>query len=162
MAKRLAKAKVGRVSVSIDSTDEEVHDKIRGRKGSWKRAMEALKHVKDAGMDPYLNITVGHYNTFSEDIEKLCQYSKDQGYTTLLNVGVPSGMAQKLSEIMGDENDRIHLIELRKKHENILRDIWNPFDRNYEKILGCNTVNRLYVTPLGDVSGLPVCAHQNW
>ena len=58
MAKRLAKAKVGRVSVSIDSLDEQVHDKIRGRRGAWKRAMEALKHVRNAGMDPYLNITV--------------------------------------------------------------------------------------------------------
>jgi len=155
MANRLAYAKVGRVSVSIDSMNEEVHDKIRGRKGSWKRAMEALKHVKNAGMDPYLNITVGHYNAFSEDIGKLCQYSKDQGYTTLLNVAVPSGMAQKMSEIMVDESDRAHLIELRNKHKNILRDIWNPFDRNYEKILGCNTVNRLYVTPIGDVLVCP-------
>ena len=62
MAKRLAEAQSGRVSVSIDSMDEKIHDEIRGRKDSWRRAIEALKHVKDAGMDPYLNITVGHYN----------------------------------------------------------------------------------------------------
>ena len=155
MAKRLAKVKVGRVSVSIDSMDETTHDRIRGRKGSWKSAMEALKHVKNAGMDPYLNITVGHYNAFSEDVEMLCQYSRDQGYTTLLNVAVPSGMAQKMPEIMVDENDKAHLIELRKKHKNILRNIWNPFDKNYEKLLGCNTVNRIYVTPLGDVLVCP-------
>ena len=31
-------------------------------KESWKRAIEGLKHVQDVGMDPYLNITVGHYN----------------------------------------------------------------------------------------------------
>ena len=155
MAKSLAEAKVSRISVSIDSMDENGHDDIRGRKGSWKRAIEGLKHAKNAGIDPYLNITVGHYNAFSEDIQKLCQYSRDQGYTTLLNVAVPSGMAQKMSEIMIDENDQVHLTELRKKHKNILRDIWNPFDRKYEKILGCNTVNRLYVTPLGDVLVCP-------
>ncbi|MDY6953342.1 MAG: radical SAM protein [Thermodesulfobacteriota bacterium] len=62
MALRLASAGVSRVSVSIDSTDEAVHDDFRGRRGAHKRAMEALVHVKDAGMSPYLNITVGHYN----------------------------------------------------------------------------------------------------
>ena len=58
MAKKLAEYKVSRVSVSIDSMDEKIHDEIRGRKESWKRAIEALEHVKNEGMDPYLNITV--------------------------------------------------------------------------------------------------------
>ena len=31
--------------------------------------MEALKMVQEAGIDPYLNITVGHYNAKSEDLE---------------------------------------------------------------------------------------------
>ena len=39
MAKRLADAKVSRVSVSIDSMDEKIHDEIRGRKESWRRAI---------------------------------------------------------------------------------------------------------------------------
>ena len=54
MAYRLAEAKVSRVSVSIDSMDEKIHDEIRGRKDSWRRAMEGLKHVQNAGIDPYL------------------------------------------------------------------------------------------------------------
>ena len=155
MAVRLASAGVSRVSVSIDSMDAAVHDDFRGRKGAHKRAMEALVHVKNAGISPYLNITVGHYNAFSEDIENLCQYSKQQGYTTLLNVAVPSGCWQNTYEIQVNEMDIAHLIELRKKYKNILRDLWNPFDKQYEQVLGCNTVNRIYVTPLGDVLVCP-------
>ena len=155
MAERLAKAKVSRVSVSVDSMDEETHDKIRGRKDSWRRAMEGLKHAKNAGLDSYMNITVGHYNAFSDDIEKMCQYSLEQGYTTLLNVATPGGMAQNNREIMVDEGDKAQLIGLRKKYKNILRNIWNPFDKGYEHILGCNTVNRLYITPIGDVLVCP-------
>ncbi len=158
MAKRLADAKVGRVSVSVDSFDEQTHDKIRGRKESWKRAMQALKNVQEVGIDPYLNITVGHYNAFSEDIKMLCQYSDDENYTTLVNVAVPSGMwlkIDKMDEIIVNEEDKIRLIELRKKHKNILRNIWNPFDRSYEEVLGCNTVNRMYITPIGDVLVCP-------
>lgn len=158
MAQKLAKAGVSRVSVSVDSFDEKTHDEIRGRQDSWRRAMEGLKNVQKAGIDPYLNITVGHYNAFSKDLEQLCQYSEDNNYTTLINVAVPSGMwlkLDKMAEVMVDEGDKARLIELRKRHKNILRNIWNPFDKNYENILGCNTVNRLYVTPLGDVLVCP-------
>ncbi len=155
MAKRLAQAGVSRVSVSIDSIDEKVHDEFRGYPGAHRRAMQALIYVKNAGMSPYLNITVGHYNAKSRDIEELCRYSKEQGYTTLLNVAVPSGCWQNASEVMVDESDTAHLIQLRKKYKNILRDIWNPFDKDNEKLFGCNCVNRTYITPVGDVLVCP-------
>lgn len=157
-AQKLADLGVSRISVSVDSMDEDTHDRVRGRKDSWRRAMEALKNVQKVGIDPYLNITIGHFNAFSEDLALLCQYSSDNNYTTLMNVAVPSGMwlkLDKLAEVMVDENDKARLIELRKKHKNIIRNIWNPFDRDNEKILGCNTVNRLYITPIGDVLVCP-------
>ena len=155
MAEKLAQYKVSRVSVSIDSMDEKIHDEIRGRKDSWRRAIEALKHVKDAGMDPYLNITVGHYNANTEHFKQLLDYSRDQKYKTLLNVAVPSGMWQKMTEIICDDADREYLKKMRKEYKNLVRNIWNPFDRNHEKILGCTTVNRLYITPIGDVLVCP-------
>ncbi len=155
MAERLAEAGVNRVSVSIDSMDEKVHDEFRGKKGSWKRAMAALEHVQNAGMSPYLNITVAHYNAKSEDVRLLMEYSKDKRYTTLINVATPAGMWQKMSEIMVDEDDKAYLIEMRKKYRNILRNLWNPFDKEFEGVLGCNTVNRLYITPVGDVLVCP-------
>jgi len=155
MAKRLAKAGVSRVSVSIDSMDEKIHDEFRGRDGSWQRAINALEYVKNVGIEPYLNITVGHYNAFSDDVEKMCSYSKEKGYTTLVNVATPGGLWKNMTDIMVDKKDQEHLIELRKKHKNILRNLWNPFDKEYEQVLGCNTVNRLYVTPLGDVLVCP-------
>ncbi len=155
MAEKLAKYKVSRVSVSIDSMDEKIHDEIRGKKESWKRAIEGLKHVKNAGMDPYLNITVGHYNANTDHFKQLLDYSKDNKYKTLLNVAVPSGMWQKMTDIICDEKDREYLRKIRKEYKNLVRNIWNPFDKNHEKILGCTTVNRLYITPLGDVLVCP-------
>ena len=155
MAYRLAEAKVSRVSVSIDSMDEKIHDEIRGRKDSWRRAIEALKHVQEAGMDPYLNITVGHYNANTDHFKQLLDYSRDQKYKTLLNVAVPAGMWQKMDEIICDDNDREYLRKIRKEYKNLVRNVWNPFDRSHEGILGCTTVNRLYITPLGDVLVCP-------
>ena len=155
MAKKLADYNVSRVSVSIDSMDEKIHDEIRGKKDSWRRAMEGLKHVQANGMDPYLNITVGHYNAHKDHLKQLLDYSKDQKYKTLLNVAVPAGMWQKMDEIICDDEDRKYLRKIRKEYKNLVRNIWNPFDKNHEKILGCTTVNRLYITPIGDVLVCP-------
>lgn len=155
MAQKLAKAHVSRVSVSVDSMNEKTHDEIRGRKDSWRKAIEALKHVQEAGMDPYLNITMGHYNAFDPAFEELLKYSKDNNYKTLINVAVPAGMWSQMDEIMLDDKDREHLNAMRKKYKNLVRNIWNPFDRENEKVIGCTTVNRLYITPLGDVLACP-------
>ena len=77
--------------------------------------MEGLEHVREAGMDPYLNITVGHYNANTEHFKKLLDYSRDKKYRTLLNVAVPSGMWQKMTEIICDEKDREYLKKIRNK-----------------------------------------------
>ena len=155
MAKKLAEYKVSRVSVSIDSMDEKIHDEMRGKKESWKRAIAALEHVKNAGMDPYLNITVGHYNANTDHFKQLLDFSKEKRYKTLLNVAVPSGMWQNADGIICDDKDREYLRKIRKEYKNLVRNILNPFDKSNEKILGCTTVNRVYVTPIGDVLVCP-------
>jgi MoaA/NifB/PqqE/SkfB family radical SAM enzyme len=131
------------------------HDRFRGKRGSWKKAITALDYVKEVGIDPFLNITVGHYNAFSKDVEDMCKYSLEKGFTTLVNVATPMGMWHSSHEIMCDEEDTKRIIELRKTYKNILRNLWNPFDKHFEGVIGCNTVNRLYITPIGDVLPCP-------
>lgn len=150
-AQRLAAAGVDRVSVSLDSFDEKVHDKFRGIKGSYQKAMQALNYVKQAGMAPFMNITVGHFNVFSDDLENLLKYSKDNGYTSFINIAIPAGNWQGNLDIMIDDKDRERLLYLRKKYGNVLRDIWNPFDKNKKGCLGCQTISKMFITPKGDV-----------
>ena len=47
-------------------------------------------------------------------------------------------MWQKM-DIIGDK-DRI-LKKNKKEYKNLVRNVWNPFDKNHGKILGCTTVN---------------------
>ncbi len=155
VAKRLKELGVDRCSVSIDSMNPDEHDKFRGKKGTWERAIKALKYVQEAGITPYLNITVGRWNIDSEDLRLLLDYSKDNRYTTLINVATPGGMWKEMESICVNEADTDHLIALRKEYKNILRNLWDPFDRNRESVIGCNTVNRLYITPHGDVLPCP-------
>ena len=155
IANKLKSLGVDRVSVSIDSMDPDTHDKFRGKKKAWERAIGALEMVKKAGITPYMNITVGKYNVNSEDLRLMLEYSKDKRYTTLLNIATPGGMWSELESVCIDEEDSNHLIEMRKHYKNILRNLWDPFDRNREGVIGCNTVNRLYITPIGDVLPCP-------
>ena len=62
-------------------------------------------------------------------------YSKQKKYTTLLNVATPGGMWAKMTDIMVNEEDKAYLIDMRKKYKNILRNLWNPFDREREGVL---------------------------
>ncbi len=155
VAQELKALGVDRCSVSIDSMKPDEHDSFRGKKGSWERAIKALKYVQEAGITPYLNITVGRWNANSDDLRLLLNYSKDNKYTTLINVATPGGMWKEMESICVTEEDTKHLIELRKEYKNILRNLWDPFDRNREDVIGCNTVNRLYITPSGDVLPCP-------
>ena len=48
-ARRMAAAGIERVSVSIDGL-ESTHDRLRGRKGSWKQALSAMSNLRGAGI----------------------------------------------------------------------------------------------------------------
>lgn len=155
MASRLASAKVDRVSVSIDSLDAKEHDAFRGKEGAHDRAIKALEYVKNEGMEAFMNITVGHYNALSKELEEQIAYSFDKGFKTILNAAVPAGCWKGNYDIMLNQDDTHHLEELRKKYPNIVRDLWNPFDRERNEIMGCNAGNLLYITPWGDVLPCP-------
>jgi radical SAM protein with 4Fe4S-binding SPASM domain len=49
-AKELKRAGLSQIQTNIDSLDREKHDYIRGRKGSFDRAVRALKNGREAGL----------------------------------------------------------------------------------------------------------------
>ena len=75
-------------------------------------------------MDPYLNVTVGHYNAKSEDLRMLLDYSKKR-YRTLVNVACPTGMWNQVHDVVCDEEDIKHIRQLRKEYKNLNRNLWN-------------------------------------
>ena len=50
LASELRKAGLSQVQINIDSLDSGRHDSIRGRKGSFQRAVQALKNARAAGI----------------------------------------------------------------------------------------------------------------
>ena len=65
---------------------------------------------------------------------------------TAVITGCNKGIGKKILEVFSANGAAVFAC---------VRNMWNPFDKNHEKILGCTTVNRLYITPIGDVLVCP-------
>jgi len=154
IANHLAGIGVDVVGVSLSTLNAEEHDETRGIKGAHQRAMKALEYVEKAGMIVWPHAIFGHDNAQSLELEKFLAYMSKHGYLTYFNLAMPFGEWNQNLDIILDENDIKKLYYFRKNYKCNL-DLWNQYDKQKEKIMGCSTVNRLYLTPLGDVMPCP-------
>ncbi len=53
---------VGVMSISIDGSDPDTHDNLRGVPGTWKRSMEVLQEANEVGLRIQINSTVMNSN----------------------------------------------------------------------------------------------------
>lgn len=155
LADKVAAAGVDRITISIDSFDAKEHDDLRQQQGSYKKAMESLEYVAKAGMRPYVNITVGNYNARDKKFLEFCESLLEKKYGVAYNCAIPVGDWQNNYDVMLTPEDTIALEDFRKKHPQIIRDLWNYFDKNAPLVRGCPIVNLFYVNPLGDVLPCP-------
>lgn len=68
---------VDRIEISIDGATPETHDKIRGVKGSWERAINAVKIAKKYCRVSQLNFVIQKDNY--QEVADFCQLSKKLG-----------------------------------------------------------------------------------
>jgi AdoMet-dependent heme synthase len=59
---KFKEAGVSRMAISLDGPDAESHDHFRGVPGTFDRAMAALRHARDIGLDTQLQTTVTKRN----------------------------------------------------------------------------------------------------
>jgi len=76
LAREMKAAGIVSVSVSVDGL-ERSHDLIRKVHGSWKSAMEALGHLRDAGIVTASNVNVNRAN--QSDLEALYELLREKG-----------------------------------------------------------------------------------
>ena len=55
-------AGISRMAISVDGPDAQTHDDFRGIPGTFDRAMEALRHARDIGLDTQFQTTVTRRN----------------------------------------------------------------------------------------------------
>ena len=62
VAKRIADTRFSRVAVSLDGADEATHDRFRNLPGSYARAIEGIRHLREAGVSVQINSTIAKHN----------------------------------------------------------------------------------------------------
>lgn len=80
IAKQIKLAGFKSVGISIDSPIEEVHDRLRNKKGSYKRALNALRVLAEVGVKTTVSMVVTklNYENFEEIVPILEEYSVKQ------------------------------------------------------------------------------------
>ncbi|MCI9123517.1 MAG: radical SAM protein [Eubacterium sp.] len=151
-AKALADAGLDCLGISISGMDEEEHDRSRGGvKGAHKRALRALDYGKEAGLTVWAHSIFGHHNARSKDLFDLLEYLKKRDYGIYFCLAMPFGVWK--DNYLDAEDLRIFQ-KIRKEYKASF-DTWDFYDSKKEKITGCWSVNRLFITPLGDVLPCP-------
>lgn len=96
IAKKLADAGLSIAAISLDSTDEKIHDQIRGKKGSLERAYSGMKAINDAGIVLHINVTIAKYN--EEQVNDLITASEELGAAILILYQlIPVGRGEKIA-----------------------------------------------------------------
>lgn len=152
VAYELKKRGLDCVGISLSGMDAEEHNQSRGGvKDAHHRALAALDFANNAGMSAWPNLIFGHHNSKSKDLFAMLDYAKERGYTTYFMMAMPYGTWK--DNKMDAEDMRI-LSKIRKEYDCCF-DTWDMYDLKKERLSGCWTVNRTYVTPLGDVLVCP-------
>ena len=66
---RLKQAGLARLALSLDGSNEEVHDVFRGMSGSFERTMEAIEWANEAGLPVQINTTFSRRN--ADDFDQI-------------------------------------------------------------------------------------------
>lgn len=98
IAKKLKATGIATVSISIDSSIPAQHDEFRGVKGSWEKAVNACKMLRNNGILVQVNTTLTHDNY--DQIDEIMTLAESIGVENFhLFFLVPTGRGVKLTDI---------------------------------------------------------------
>lgn len=119
VARTLKEIGLSYVGISLDGM-EEIHDRFRGEKGSFKAAMEGIKNCQDAGIKVGLRFTMNNinvadipdvFNLLEEmDIPRICFYHlvyAGRG-SKLVKEDLSHEGSRKVIDLIMDETKRLH------------------------------------------------------
>ncbi|MDJ0673874.1 MAG: nif11-class peptide radical SAM maturase 3 [Calothrix sp. MO_167.B42] len=130
-AQKMKAAGIRTVSVSIDGL-EETHDRLRGRKGSWKYAFKTMSHLKEVGI----------YFGCNTQINRLCAPEFPRIYECIRDAGARAWQIQ-LTVPMGNAADNADILlqphELLDIYPMIARVVRRAYQENV-KVQGGNNI----------------------
>lgn len=142
---------VDRIQLSIDSLDPKSHDAFRRVPGSHERAIAAVKHATDAGLDIFIQTVVDRNRLYSYEFKSFMEYFNVQGIGVFVTFAKPVGAWEgKVDGLIGAEDIK-YFKELEKVY-----DVFNHLTSAYGREGRCISMwGMVSVTPYGDVLPCP-------
>ena len=131
-----------KAQISLDSMIEEEHDEFRGKKGSYKRVMNALKASKKANLELLISTCIIKDRVFSKEFNDLCEFCKVEDIPLYVTLAKPVGTAREQDSWVCTKEDVDQLKLLEKKY-----NIFTHMSPSYGQpgrcitVKGINTVN---------------------
>jgi MoaA/NifB/PqqE/SkfB family radical SAM enzyme len=131
-----------KAQISLDSMVEEEHDSFRGKKGSYKRVMRALRAAKKANLELLISTCIIKDRVFSSEFVSLCEYCKDEDIPLYVTLAKPVGTAREQDTWVCTKKDVDQLKFLENKY-NIFTHMTPSYGQPGRCITvkGINTVN---------------------
>lgn len=151
-AKHLKDIGVDKVQLSIDNNVSGKHDQFRQKVGAWRRAMEAIDHCKDAGLNLIVQTVVDKQRVHTAELESFLDTFSKMGVHVVLMYAKLVGAWKGHKEVMLDQSDIDHIESLTH-----LFNASTHLTASYEYPGGCIAMKRMInITKYGDVNPCPV------
>lgn len=109
IAKKLSKYNFYRIQISIDGSEENIHDQFRQKDGSWKKAIEAALHISSHGMPLTIASSVTPENI--DQMKDMADLSYSLGASSIIFGEIMlSGRASEFREILLNDDLRKNMI----------------------------------------------------
>lgn len=148
---KVKKAGVDILTISLDSSIPEEHDKFRRVEGTHKKVLKGIDRALKMGLNVTIGTVVSSDNLHSEGVKGLIRMAEEKGVILNLILAVPAGNWQKKGGILITEEDMEYINNLVATHAYVRTD----FEANFRH-RGCGALKEiLYLTPYGEVLSCP-------
>jgi nif11-class peptide radical SAM maturase 3 len=107
MARRMKEAGIGVVSISTDGM-EETHDRLRGRKGSWKSGARTMSYLREVGIPFGCNTQINRLS--APEMPLIYEHIRDLGAEAWqIQLTVPMGNAADNADILMQPSELLDL-----------------------------------------------------
>ena len=118
LAHKMAECKNPFVSVSLDGSEAETHEWVRGVEGCFEEAIEGLRNLTNAGLRPQVIMTIMQHN--KDQMEQMVRLAESVGAGSVkFNIVQPTARGERMHD-SGEALDIEELLDLGKWVENTL------------------------------------------
>ncbi|MFI5187636.1 MAG: radical SAM protein [Chitinophagales bacterium] len=161
-ARLLKKYGLRGITISVDNCDEEAHDKFRGKKGSYQRALQAAQYAGQAGLAVCFSLCATKQFISAENLMRYAEVAKNAG-ASFIQVLEPKAVGHYAG----------HDVILSGHHQKMLEEFSEKlnyetayssypiitYHGHYSRRIGCSgsAKDYLYVDTDGDIHNCPFC-----